>query len=143
MSSNASVPAGGTEQDQPEPFRATSVGPSLTVKDIRSSVAWYRDVVGFTVHQEYEREGKLIAVALSAGDVRILITQDNGARGSDRVKGEGFSLRFTTKQNVDAIAKRIVERGGVLESEPADVWGQRAFRLKDPDGFRMVISSER
>ena len=99
-------------------------------------------MVGFTVDQEYEREGKLRAVALIAGNVRILIVQDDGAKGWDRVKGEGFSLHFTTVQDVDEIAKRIKEFGGTLESEPADMpWGARAFRLQDPDGFNLTISS--
>jgi hypothetical protein len=30
--------------------------------------------------------------------VRILLNQDDGAKGFDRVKGEGFSLMFTTAQ---------------------------------------------
>ncbi len=34
------------------------------VQDLQTSVAWYRDIVGFAMHQEYEREGKLLAVAL-------------------------------------------------------------------------------
>jgi uncharacterized glyoxalase superfamily protein PhnB len=99
-------------------------------------------VVGFTVDRRYEREGKLRAVALKAGDVRLLIGQDDGAKGWDRVKGEGFSLQITTDQNVDEIANRIRELGGTLESEPADMpWGARVFRLQDPDGFKLVISS--
>jgi len=31
---------------------------SLTVKDLPKSLTWYRDVVGFAVDQQYEREGK-------------------------------------------------------------------------------------
>ena len=50
---------------------------SLTVKDLQKSLAWYRDVVGFTIDQKYEREGKLMAVALKAGNVRVLIGQDD------------------------------------------------------------------
>jgi uncharacterized glyoxalase superfamily protein PhnB len=116
----------------------------LTVKDLQKSLAWYHDVVGFTVDQRHEREGRLRAVALKAGDVRLLIGQDDGAKGWDRVKGEGFSLQITTGQSVDEIAKRIKERGGTLESEPTDTpWGARVFRLRDPDGFRLTISSER
>src|SRR6266699_3234616 len=100
--------------------------------------------MGFGVDQKHEREGKLMAVSLKAGDVRILIGQDDGAKGWDRVKGEGFSLQMTTAQNVDEIAKRIKELGGTLESEPADMpWGARVFRLRDPDGFKLVISSAR
>ena len=74
--------------------------------------------------------------------MRILINQDDGAKGWDRAKGEGFSLQITTEQNVDAIAKSITQRGGTLESEPADTpWGARIFRLRDPDGFKLTISS--
>jgi uncharacterized glyoxalase superfamily protein PhnB len=98
--------------------------------------------VGFSIHQKHEREGKLMAVSLKAGDVRILITQDDGAKGWDRAKGEGFSLMITTRQSVDQIAKRITDGGGTLESEPADTpWGVRMFRVCDPDGFKLTISS--
>jgi uncharacterized glyoxalase superfamily protein PhnB len=144
MSTNSPTPAGADKRAKPESLRARTLSASLTVKDLQKSVAWYRDVVGFTVDREHEREGKVRAVALKAGAVQILIGQDDGAKGLDRVKGEGFSLRITTAQSVDEIAKRIKERGGTLESEPADTpWGARVFRVQDPDGFKLVISSER
>ena len=143
MSIDSPVPD-GAPRAQPESFRARTVSPSLTVKDLEKSLAWYRDVVGFTVDKRHERDGKLLAVSLKAGDVRILIGQDDGARGLDRVKGEGFSLQFTTAQNIDDVANRIKELGGTLDSEPADMpWGVRMFRLQDPDGFKFTISSER
>ena len=126
-----------------ETFEASTLSASLTVRDLQKSLTWYRDVVGFVVHREYERGGTLRAVALQAGTVRILIGQDDGAKGLDRIKGEGFSLQLTTAQNIDELANRIKERGGTLESEPADAWGARVFRLRDPDGFRLTISSER
>ena len=62
-------------------FRGRTLTASLTVKDLQKSLTWYRDVVGFTVDQNHEREGKLTAVSLKAGDVRLLIVQDDGARG--------------------------------------------------------------
>jgi uncharacterized glyoxalase superfamily protein PhnB len=128
---------------QPESLRGRALSASLTVNDLQKSLTWYRDVVGFTVAQNYEREGRLRAVSLKAGVVQVLLTQDDGSKGSDRVKGAGFSLRITTAQNIDEIAARIKARGGVLESEPADAFGMRVFRVRDPDGFMLVISSER
>lgn len=123
-------------------FSAQTLQTSLTVKDLEKSLAWYRDVVGFSVDQKHERAGKLMAVSLKAGDVRILINQDDGAKGLDRVKGEGFSMQFTTDQNLDEIANRIKSHGGKLETEPADMpWGVRVFRVVDPDGFKLVFSS--
>ncbi|MHB2033651.1 MAG: VOC family protein, partial [Gemmatimonadaceae bacterium] len=55
---------------------------------------------------------------------------------------EGFSLQFITVQSVDDVARRIRDLGGTLDSEPADMpWGVRSFRLRDPDGYRLSISS--
>lgn len=134
---------GDTTRRDPESFRGRSLTASLTVKDLERSLAWYRDVVGFTVDQVFEREGARVAVSLKAGAVRILLTRDDGAKGVDRAKGEGFSLMITTAQDIDALAKGIKDRGGVLASEPADMHGARAFRLVDLDGFRLTISAER
>jgi uncharacterized glyoxalase superfamily protein PhnB len=138
--SNDSPPA-AAEGHQPEPFLASALNASLTVKDLQQSLAWYAGVVGFAVDREIEREGKLAAVSLRAGDVRILLNQDDGARGWDRAKGEGISLQIVTTQSVDAVADRIREHGGTLDTEPADMpWGVRAFRVRDPDGFKLAIS---
>jgi uncharacterized glyoxalase superfamily protein PhnB len=123
----------------PEKFRgSTSV--SLTVKDLQKSAAWYRDVVGFGVDRTFEREGRLVLVALKAGDVRINLNQDDGAKGWDRAKGLGCSFNVWTTEDIDAIAGRIKAAGGTLDSEPVDApWGARFFRLTDPDGFKLAV----
>jgi len=91
--------------------------------------------------RRHERGGRLIAVSLRAGAVRLLLTQDDGAKGLDRAKGEGFSLQITTTQDVDALAARIKERGWTLDTEPFSMPHTRAFRLRDPDGFRFTVST--
>jgi uncharacterized glyoxalase superfamily protein PhnB len=141
MTADASTPA-GTPRAQPESFRARALTSSLTVKDLTASRDWYRDVVGFTVGRVFENEGKLRAVALKAGAVELLLTQDDGAKGMDRAKGEGMSLMFTTAQDVDQLAARIRSGGGTLDTEPADHMGRRMFRFRDPDGFRFTIATE-
>ncbi|HWJ15985.1 MAG TPA: VOC family protein, partial [Gemmatimonadaceae bacterium] len=86
------------------PLVAQSLEASLTTSDVARSREWYRDTLGFVVDREYERDGKVFAIAMRAGTVRILLTQDDGAKGEERRKGEGFSLQLTTSQDVDAIA---------------------------------------
>src|SRR5712671_6858876 len=83
MTPDAPTPRRHTERAQPESFRAVSLQASLTVKDLTKSVAWYRDVIGFIIDKEYERDGRRFAVALKAGAVRILVNQDDGAKGLD------------------------------------------------------------
>ncbi len=144
MNTNSSSQDGADERTEFESFEASMLSVSLTVKDLNKSLAWYHDMLGFAIDRKIEREGKLRSVALKAGVVRISINQDDGAKGWDRIKGLGFSLNITTDQNIDKIASRIKELGGTLESEPADMpWGVRLFRLKDPDGFKLAISSPR
>ena len=114
---------------------------SLTVKDLAKSLDWYQNMLGFVVDRKIERDGMVRAYALKAGVVRLSINQDDGAKGWERIKGEGFSLRISTEQNIDELANRIKKRGGILDSEPADMpWGARIFRLKDPDGYRISVS---
>ena len=130
------------ERAKPESLRARTLTASFTVNDLAKSLAWYTDVLGFTVDQKHERGGEVRAVSLKAGDVRILLGQDDGAKGLNRTKGAGSSIMLSTAQNVDEIASRIKERGGVLATEPMDMpWGARVFRVEDPDGFKIAISS--
>ena len=123
----------------------SSLVAALTMKDINKSLAWYRDVFGFTVVEEYKSaEGQLRGAALRAGSVRILINQDDGARGWNRVKGQGFALQLVTSQNIDEVAQRIKDAGGTLAMEPTDMpWGARIFRIEDADGFRWSVSTPR
>jgi uncharacterized glyoxalase superfamily protein PhnB len=144
MTTNSQTPNNKAKRSESESFNASTLSISLTVKDIGTSLAWYHDVLGFTIDRKMEREGKVRSITLSAGNARISINQDDGAKGWDRIKGQGFSLNITTEENIDKTANRIKELGGVLDTEPADMpWGVRLFRLKDPDGYKLAISSPR
>jgi uncharacterized glyoxalase superfamily protein PhnB len=124
-------------------FRLTSNAPSLTVNDLALSMAWYCDILGFTVRERWEREGTLVGAELQAGDVAVYIGRDDWQKGRDRVKGEGFRIYWTTKQDIDQLATGIKARGGTLASEPKDEWGVRSFNLVDPSGFKITVSSDR
>lgn len=145
MTDSTAIPS-AAPGSAPPTLEASALAASLTVADLPRSAAWYRDVLGCAVAREYAREGRLIAVALRAGAIELLLTQDNGAQGTERVKGAGFSLQFTTGRDaadIDALAAAIQQRGGVLEDPPQDGFGARVFRLRDPDGFKLVFSSPR
>lgn len=130
------------QRSKPETLRLQAVVPALTVKDIRKSLAWYRDVLGFFVAEEMEREGKLMGVILRAGAAELLIGQDDFAKGRDRVKGQGLRLFCTTRQDIDELARAVEARGGELAQPPKDQpWGARDFAVVDPDGFNLSIST--
>ncbi|HEV8123103.1 MAG TPA: VOC family protein [Gemmatimonadales bacterium] len=118
-----------------------SLQASLTVKDLEKSVAWYTQALGFVVTRRIERDGKLRGVAVHAGAVRIILNQDDGMQGWDRIKGQGMSFQISTQQEINAVADHVRASGSPLETEPTDTpWGARIFRVRDPDGFRWTIS---
>ena len=118
--------------------------PGFTVNDLQKSLAYYRDVLGFAVEEKWERDGKLMGVSLVAGKVSFMIGQDDWQKGRDRKKGEGFRIYCETSGDVDALARGIEKRGGVLDAQPADQsWGYRDFSLTDPDGFKITIAAEK
>ncbi len=142
MGTEAEATPDRRSRDVPESLRLRTIAPSLTVNDVQASIAWYRDVVGFVVEREWEHEGKVLGATLVAGSAQLLIGQDDGAKGWDRVKGVGFRIFLNTAQDVDQVAANIKARGGSLAAEPADMpWGGRAFGLVDPDGFQLTISA--
>jgi uncharacterized glyoxalase superfamily protein PhnB len=129
-------------RQEPESLRLRSAGPSFTVSDIEKSLAFYRDVLGFTLKERWEQDGALHGVEMVAGSVTFWLGQDDWKKGRDRVKGLGFRMYCATSQDVDALAQRIKAAGGTLTEEPTDrPWGGRDFGLLDPDGFAITIAS--
>jgi uncharacterized glyoxalase superfamily protein PhnB len=123
---------------QPETLRLRGTSPMLTATDLRRSIAFYRDVLGFMVGEEWRQDGALTGVELKAGVVTFMLTQDDFAKGRDRQKGVGFRLWCETAQDLDRLAAQIKERGGMLDQEPKDMpWGDRTFMISDPDGFKL------
>ena len=125
----------------PKGLTLSGVYPSFTAGDLQKSIAWYQDVLGFVVKDRWESDGKLMGVEIWAGTTVFMLTQDDGKKGRDRVKGEGFRLYCETSQDVDRLADRIKARGGTLAQEPHDEpWGARLFSVEDPDGFKITIA---
>ncbi len=130
------------KRKQPENLRLRAAAPALTVNDLEASLSFYQDILGFWVADRIEEDGVLVAAMLHAGDVDLLIGQDDFAKGRDRLKGVGLRLYCITVQDIDELAETIKARGGTLDNEPTDQpWGTRDFAISDPDGFRLTFSS--
>ncbi len=120
-------------------FGFTSLTPGYTVNDAVASVAWYCDVLGFSVKQRWEHEGKFLGAEMNSGAVTLNLGQDDWKMGRDRNKGVGTRMYIMTGPDIDGFAERIKARGGSLDSEPTNEWGVRAFSLTDPDGYKLTF----
>ena len=123
-------------------LQARNLTPSLTVNDFKRSLRFYTEGLGFAVEDEFESEGEVRGAMLAAGEARLGLSQDDFAKGRDRVKGVGMRLYLETDQDVNALARQAKGAGIPLDSDPAPLpWGPLGFSLTDPDGYQLTISN--
>lgn len=124
-----------------ESLQASGIMPSLTVNNLQESLRFY-EALGFTVDEKWEQEGVLLGAMLKAGHCQLGLSQDDGQKGRDRVKGVGIRLYIEAGNDIDAMAAQAKHAGLTLAVEPRDTeWGARAFDVVDPSGFLLTISS--
>jgi uncharacterized glyoxalase superfamily protein PhnB len=124
------------------------VVPYLAVADARAALDWYVDALGLTRRGEpiVMADGRIghAELAVAGGGVIMLSDEhpDIGvvAPPSDPSAGVTFSIHASVA-DVDALTRRAVDAGAVLEREPADhPYGRNAV-IRDPFGHRWMLSS--
>lgn len=135
--------AGGIDKRRhdPQTLRLRAFEPSLTVNDLRKSIDFYTKIVGFIPGERWEEKGVLKGVMLRAGACSISLSQDDWSKGRDRVKGVGVRIWCETVQDINALAGRIKNAGGVLTEGPTDnpEWKMQTMGIDDPDGYHISI----
>lgn len=122
--------------------------PYLAVADARAALDWYVDALGLTRRGEpiVMDDGRIghAELALAGGGVIMLSDEypDIGvvAPPSDPASGVTFSIHATVA-DVDALTRRAVDAGAVLEREPADYPYGRNAVIRDPFGHRWMLAS--
>jgi catechol 2,3-dioxygenase-like lactoylglutathione lyase family enzyme len=109
-------------------FNAIGISPSLTVNDLEKSLRFYTDGLGFGIEEQYEMDGKVLGIMMKAGNAHLGLSQDDFAKGRDRMKGVGLRFWIPTSQDVYDLAKRVAAKGIKLDEGPAKLeWEADAF----------------
>ncbi len=123
-------------------LQARSLAPMLTANDLKRSLQFYTEGLGFAIEEKMEEQGELRGVMLKAGGAVLGLSQDDFGKGRDRVKGAGMRLYFETDQDVAALARQAKAAGITLNDGPGPLpWGPIGFTVTDPDGFKLTISN--
>ena len=116
--------------------------PTLTVNDVKRSLKFYRDGLGFAVSEDWKEGDEVKGAMLQAGSAILGLSQDDFSKGRDRVKGVGMRLHVETEQDIEALAHQAKAAGITLKSGPGPLpWGPVGFSVTDPDGFNVTISN--
>lgn len=102
--------------------------PELPVRDVETSQAFYRDMLGFTVAWTYP-SGEIGAV--SKGEAALFL------RRHARITP---NTHWVFADNVDETYQELVAAGiTIVEEIATKPWGIRQFTIADPDGNRFIF----
>ncbi|MHC2144623.1 bleomycin resistance protein [Pseudomonas sp. 210_17 TE3656] len=133
-------------------FKMNALVPELIVSDLRQSLRFYCDVLGFKV--EYDRAEDKFAF-LSFGNSQIMLEQDWYTDSPWRVGpleppfGRGMNLSIECPDAL-ALAGALEQAGYTLRQAVEERWyrsndqhrGQRNFLVLDPDGYLLRFAED-
>lgn len=103
--------------------------------DYEASLAFYRDVLGWAVIDDWGGTGSTRGATLSGGGIRVVIAERSAS--SRRLLNGADVARFNVHLDIHDIDARfrVLPKGDhvVVEPEPTH-WGTRWFVVRDPDG---------
>ncbi len=121
------------------------IEPLLYVTDLRSSITFYQQVLGFALGELYPNEERATYAPIVIDGHKLMLVQ-----GGDRVPafhkhgmcGSGIQL-FIQVPRVDEAYDRLKDKVKVLDEIEDKMWGDREFTIADPDGYLLTFYSSR
>lgn len=117
------------------------VAPVLVVRDVGTSIAYWRDRMGFEVESTFKDPP--VMAFLERGGVQFML-QGNGegpVPGANRGYMAGVWDAHVWVDDADALHADMKARGAVV-SDPCDTfYGNREFEVTDPDGYIIAFGS--
>ncbi|MDP3724691.1 MAG: VOC family protein [bacterium] len=125
--------------------------PELSVSDFKKSLAFYTEIVGFSIAYQREEEGFAF---LALGDAQIMIDQIGKGRtwktgDFDYPLGRGINFQIMV-QDVDSILERLKQNNIKLFLKVEGKWyrkdnqevGNKQFLVMDPDGYLLRFAQD-
>ena len=125
------------------PFQPFGFQPVFQVRDIQTSIEWYRDKLGFTIDfvvGEPPAHARIVADPTYAAPTVHLRFE---SLQSETAPFAGAEVWMHVDNSIDELYARYVSRSvTVVEPIEDKPWGLRQFVIEDPDGYRLVIVAE-
>ncbi len=126
------------------PSQITKLTPNLIVSDVDRSLAFYRDVLGFTVQMSVPDAPPLVFAGLSCGPVEIFLNAAEAAYEeypAFRNQQLGGSLTlFMEVTEIEEAYGRLAPQVRVIMPLEKKWYGMTEFAFLDPDGFVITFA---
>jgi len=124
--------------------RFTSITPNLVVRDLAASLAFYRDVLGFTITMSVPDAAPYVFVGLERDGVPVFLN-DVAAAVHDfpamaSTPAGGTCTMFFIVTEVDALHDAVAPKATVVMPLKTQFYGMREFAVSDPDGHVITFA---
>ena len=124
--------------------RFTSVTPNLVVRDLASSLAFYRDMLGFTISMSVPDAAPYVFVGLERDGVPVFLNDVTAAvhdfPAMASTPSGGTCTMFFIVTNVDALHAMVAPQATIVMPLKTQVYGMREFAVTDPDGHVITFA---
>ena len=126
------------------PYELNKLTPNLIVSNVERSLAFYRDVLGFSVTATVPESAPFVFAFMTRGDITVFLNSPEAAieeypAFKDRPIGGTLTLFFEITGVRDAYAAL---EGKVKVVMPLEVkwYGMTEFAFEDPDGYVITFA---
>ena len=128
------------------PYQFSSLTPNLIVADVERSLAFYRDVLGFTVEQTVPDAPPFVFAIVRSGPVEVYLNAPGPAveeypAFKDRPIGGTLTL-FMRVTGIRAAYDALQARVNVVMPLEKKWYGVTEFACTDPDGYVITFAEQ-
>ncbi len=117
----------------------------LYVKDIEESIRFYQEIVGLELFGRNERSARFNYDCFSLLITSDTILDDNHFfknKAKSDIKGNGFELIIVVDK-LEKVYQRCLDNNYPIEVDVEKYpWNMRGFKIADPDGYFLRITSK-
>ena len=131
-------------------MKFADVTPNLVVLNVERSLAFYRDVLGFSLVATVPEHGPFAFAWMQRDNVNVFLNSLEAVRADNAILGArpigGLNTIFvvleadTTAAGVDAMRAAIGTRARVFMELKDQFYGMREFGIEDPDGYAIFFA---
>lgn len=118
-------------------MKIVSISPTLYTRELRATIAFYVDALGFELEGHDEHEGW---AAVKHGDVRMMFSLPNAHVPFEKPTFTG-SIYLST-DSVDAIWRKVKDKSVVVYPVEDFDYGMREFCILDNNGYMIQFGQE-
>ena len=119
-----------------------SISPLLAVRDIKETVYFYREYLGFTTGFIFPDAENPEYVDMTREEITLMfVTTSSLNIGKKERLGTGVNLYLDISDNIDDFYAELKRKRVTVVTEITDrPWGTRDFTIEDNNGYRLTFS---